>query len=349
MGEASEAGLDTEVFTARWHRSWPTRIIVDGTVVRRIESPPTSALYNRRFARQVLQTIQENRARLDLIYCDALDYAATTIVSNLSISDRPPLVLRYRQSYSNRSGALPRKSLDTLRKCERIIASSASDHRQLLSLGIAEDKILRQPDCIAKQVQRDDESRRSARIVLRNANYDLNVAGSNKIVLCPSRFADSEDAKAIASAYRFIDEHEPVRIWLTGDGPARPQISDCLRQAGIHRSVITPGVFSSPIELLQAADALLIPPSLEGIQWFLPTVIASGLSVMLPRESARFLAPEMASLLSPCFYDPASSVELDSLLRKWQSSPATLKNIATKARALLPQRINFDALWSLIR
>lgn len=348
LTEASKAGFDSEIFTARWHRSWPARIIVDGTPVQRIDNPPTSALYNRRYARQVLQTVAENRSNWDLIYCDRLDYAATTIVTNLSNSERPPLVLRYRQSYATRSGSLPRRSLDTLRSCERIIASSASDHRHLLSLGIAENRIIRQPDCIASQVQRDDRSRRTARQILRNANYDLNVKGSNRIVLCPSQFLSSEDAKAIAAAYRFIDEHEPVRIWLVGDGPARPQVSDCLRHAGIHRSVITPGVFSSPTELLQAADALLIPPSLEGIHWFLPTAISSGLAIMLPRETTRFFAPEFSALLSPGFYDPASTTELDSLLRSWQASPAVLTSITSKARALLPQRINFDPLKSLI-
>ncbi len=339
-------GWKVQVFTPRWHRDWPERLVVDRATVVRIDDPPTNALRHRKFSKNVSALLERIRGTVDLIYCDAMDPMATAVAA-MNRNDRATSIVRFYEPQNATGDWLTKQMSEVLQRTDAIVAADARSHRRLLSIGIMEQKILRGGDNTIEVIPRRDEQRLTARQILRSVNYDLNVKHSNRVVVCLARFDSTADIAQLAKAHQFIDGHPEVRIWLIGDGPARSTIYEKLRYEGVHRSVVMPGMFSSLTEIIQAADLCLIPPSLEGAQWLLPTCLGSGVSVICPKDTLLPTPSLSKSILTQCSYDPSVLGDLEAALVRWLGSQAEFQMHAQTLCQSLPAQVDLRPLAAL--
>ncbi|GAB5407110.1 MAG: hypothetical protein Aurels2KO_53410 [Aureliella sp.] len=334
-----------QIFTPRWHRDWPERMVVDQATVVRIDDPPTNALRHRRFTKNVIAILERLQGAADLLYCDSIDPMATAIAAQGG-GEQPASVVRFYEPAGSEQ-RITKQAAEVLQRTDAVVAADARSHRRLLSLGIMERKILRDVDTTIEVIPRRDEQRMRARQILRSVNYDLNVKHSNRVVVCLASFDSSEDILQLAKAHQFIDGHPEVRIWLIGDGPARGAIYEKLRYEGVHRSVVMPGMFSSLTEIVQAADLCLIPPSLEGVQWLLPTCLRSGVSVLCPKGILIPTPNAAASMVAECSYDPSLPGDLEAGLVRWLGDQAGFQQASKAFSQTLPTQVDLQRMQEL--
>lgn len=341
-------GWNVHVVTPRWHREWPAVLPIGNILVHRIDDPPTSTLRHRKFGKNVAKWFAENSSWVDLLYFDFADQMASVIVGQHKRSQRPPAVVRFCDSQARMSQRPTKPLLDTLRRADAVIASGPHANRVLRGQGIQDGTILRDLDHTHDTFSHAEEERRIARQILRGVNYDLNVKQTNRVVVCLNRFESTRDAVLLARAYQFIDGHPEVRIWMVGDGPARPAIYEALRHEGVHRSVVMPGMFVSLTEIIQAADLCLIHSAREGENWFLPTCLRSGVAALVPAETLTSVPRAAAQKLTNCTYDATSPADLEKGLIRWLGNQPEFNTAAREAAHSLPTKVDLSVLRQLI-
>lgn len=339
---------NVHVITPRWHREWPAVLPIGNMLVHRIDDPPTNALRHRKFGKNIAKWLTENRSWVDLLYFDFADQMASVIVGQLKRTQRPPAVVRFCDSQANLSQRPTKPVLDTCRRADAVIASGPHANRILRSQGIPDQRILRDLDRAHDSFSRTEQERRTARQVLRGANYDLNVKHTNRVVVCLNRFESARDATLLARAHQFIDGHPEVRIWMVGDGPARPAMYEALKHEGVHRSVVMPGMFVSLKEVIQAADLCLIHSAREGENWFLPTCLRSGVAALFPTETLAIQPTDVAQKLVRCTYDAQSSADMEAGLMRWLANQSDFNTASRTAASSLPAKVDLSVLRQLI-
>jgi glycosyltransferase involved in cell wall biosynthesis len=321
-GRLRNSGCKCTVITPRWHHSWPTKIYVSEVPVLRFEPAPVNKLRQGNYARSLKRFLSSQDLDFDAVLCSHADWEAIEVVQGVSRRSVPVLVL-YNPSTAGQAGhvrpAAPvwsvRSSL-AIRACSLasiVLVTSQHAHQQLVGFGISADKIIRLPVWMAQPIDYSERARNAARRALSNINYELVADSRSRVLLVPGEFNSTWNIDfLIDSVWHLLEDHPNWRLWIHGDGPTRDRVYKKLKSYGVHRSVVSPGVFSSIETILQAADGCVFPAANCGTLWLLPTCIASGIPVVAPRtqELVSIFGPSAGSLM----FAPDSTEELSKVL-----------------------------------
>lgn len=346
--ELAADNWEVTVATPKWVSRWPASLVCDQVRLVRIADAPSSSFRFRKFARNVLALTSQFARASDVIYCDEPDLAAHAIVTQQPAKRRERVLVRYSDSpQTSRPQQQPeQRVLDVLRRADKLIVDSATDHRRLLSLGIMEANILRVASSSGALLERDTQSRHNARRILGNANHDLFTKSTDRIVVVQSDFRSESDLRfLVAAIHRQVEDNRRLRVWLLGDGPSRAGVYEALRYEGIHRSVAMPGCFVSLEEVLQAADLFIFPTSGDGQAWIMPSCIRSGIPFLTP-DSARTresLFTGDKTDLTSYLYTPGDPKSLEARLQAWLREPEPMLVLSRllSRYASRPREVNF--------
>ncbi len=340
-------GCEVSVATPRWHASWPQRIVCDGILVSRIDSPPTHTLKLGSYARQLAHWLSSEAGRMDLVYCDDPHADAATILSQAASLRGVPVVVRYVETAEG--SKTRRQAMEACRRANLVLVSSPVAEQQLLSSGLDRQHVLRAVQVHGCNIDRSPEARRAARQVLAEANHDLFARSQDRVLVCPGELtAASGVGQLIRELSPLIDEHRWLRVWLLGDSRERPAIYEMLQHEGLHRLVAMPGIFTDLTEVLQAADLCVFPTAGLGFGWLIPTCIANSIPVLVNDSSeARRLLGDQANELAVRF-DLAR--ELRGRVGQWLLNPQPLsQSIASLRRYAVGATTPSLAVADLVR
>ncbi len=304
-----QEGAEVSVATPRWHKSWPHHIVSNGVTVQRIDYPPTHPLRAGRYLRQLGNWIAQSRDGFDLIYCDQPDLEALAVLDYVPRAQSIPLVVRV-------VGTPAGREIDICRRASLVVVPNLFTQQQVLAAGICRTSVVRAVQSIGTCYDRSNEARRRARQILADANHDLFVRSQDRVVVCPGELARHWGVDVLIHAIMpLMERHRALRVWILGDSRERTSLYEMLRQEGLHRLVIMPGMFTDLEAVLQAADLCVFPAKDKGLGWLVPTCIASGLPFMVSDSpAARYCLGQQADKLT---FHPDSAVALRDCLTAW--------------------------------
>jgi glycosyltransferase involved in cell wall biosynthesis len=328
-------GACLSIISARWHSSWSTRIDFREMPVHRLEYAPTNPMRAARYARGLADWVAKNCSNFDLIYCDAADLEAQTILTHVASLNRPPVIVRF-DPLELADGIDPRwqpgaKTLDACRRASIVIAPRADAYQRLRAIGIAESKIERISDT-CPPINRAEMARAAARNAVADINHDLFVRSTDRVVVCPLELTRHAGVELLIRAIGpLVQDHRALRVWLLGDSAERSRFYDQLRYQGWHNLIAMPGAFEDLDEVLRVADLCIAPARGHGLSWLIPKCVASSLPFLTAD------GPELRSVIDS---EPANTLsfrdgDVESLRDKiiqWLNSPQTFRQAIARTR-----------------
>jgi glycosyltransferase involved in cell wall biosynthesis len=285
-------GLHVEVLTPRYATGWSQRFYFRDILVHRpLGAPRFEAAIGRewsvnRYIRSLATWIREQGRSFDVIL---VDRAREELVAAVEASKtlRCATLVRIGQWGPQNdlhwwsTGRSAARCFEAVRATDGVIAKSASDHRALVSRGLAPEQLFRIDDGFASGTPRSADRRSQARKMLAAVNRDLHTGPDTPVMLCCGPMTSTSGMNLVARSARVLGERYPdLRFWLVGDGPSRDSIDELVRGEGVGASVAMPGSFATLEDVFSAADLFVQPDScgLESIfrsavSFALPTVV----------------------------------------------------------------------------
>jgi len=288
-------GAAVEVLTPRYSSSWPIESAIHEIPVYRPVIAPKRDWSMGRYTRSTTIWLRDHAASYDVMFCDSIREESLAAIEASRSTGCPVIVRSSRWGrYSDPSWW---KTSRAARRCgiygksaDAIIVKSAACQRTLLGEGFAAEKVHRIDPGFAAGPIRTANAKRQARISLGAANSDLVTTPESPVLICPSEMTRDSGVVALVQAAReLVARYGDLRLWLLGDGPHRSWIYDTLRGDGIRASIAMPGSFCDVEDLLTAAD-LYFQPDDEGLEFWLPSVIAAEVpAVVVDSQATRTL------------------------------------------------------------
>jgi glycosyltransferase involved in cell wall biosynthesis len=278
-------GVHVEVLTPRYASSWPESIMIREVPVHRAVSAPRSEWGMGKYMRGLAAWIQQHAASFDVVFVDSIREEALVAVDVAKQLGIPTIVRcrgwgRFSDCLWWQSSRLARRCGAMARGADIVVANSASSERALLMEGFESERIERIVQGFAASPARTAARRKDARRVLASANGDLVTESDTPVVLCHATMTRDQGADLLVGTTRALLIRYPnLRIWFAGDGPHRDSMYQRLRSDGVRASIAMPGSFTDSEDLFAAAD-LYVQCDEEGLEYFLPTAVASGLPVV---------------------------------------------------------------------
>ena len=233
----------------------------------RLNDPPTAALRQSRYRRNLSQWLAAQQSGFAAIWCDDADSDATEATIDTAVGERLPVIVRYeprrrccRPAVARWAGLFVPGALRNCQRAATIIAPTVAAHQQLIASGIAADRVARVAEGWAAVIDRTPTARRSARQGLAEINYELGLRPDERLLVVPGELTDHWQLEfLIESLGPVLREHGRLRLWIAGTGPRQQRLEGLVRDWELHRQVLLPGMFSCLESLLQAADLCLFP------------------------------------------------------------------------------------------
>ena len=111
------------------------------------------------------------------------------------------------------------------------------------------------------------------------ARQRLGLPAKAPVITCLANFTPTKGQAVIIDAMPSLAKRFPgIRAVLAGDGPALPSLRERAVARGVAESVVFPGSFRAPWDLLRAADVFVLASEIEG----LPLVVLEAMSQGVP-------------------------------------------------------------------
>jgi glycosyltransferase involved in cell wall biosynthesis len=111
------------------------------------------------------------------------------------------------------------------------------------------------------------------------ARERLGLPAGDPVIVCLANFTPTKGQRVVVDAMPALIARFPgIRLVLAGDGPERGAVRDHAHALGLDSSVLFPGSFTEPWDLLRAADVLVLASEMEG----LPLVVLEAMSQGVP-------------------------------------------------------------------
>ncbi len=111
------------------------------------------------------------------------------------------------------------------------------------------------------------------------ARSRLGLPSEGPVIVCLANFTPTKGQRVVVDAMPALVAQFPgIRAVLAGDGPELRAVRDRADALGLDGSVLFPGSFTEPWDLLRAADVLVLASEMEG----LPLVILEAMSQGVP-------------------------------------------------------------------
>lgn len=349
-----------EVLTEHSNSLWPARMSIDGVQVTRLSE--SNRFLRKSFDQLVQEWLEKHQANFDIIYFDEAADISKKGTTVQSLRGTPARVVRVDRFHirDGRDGnplTLSNHVLASCRSADAVLTNSTSVHQAIIAGGVASDQVLRIHDFEVDPVDRSIGARRDARQILREANLELDLAIGDRLVLCPfalhPEFMQSSVKKTANAMMRWLDSVGSVlennhgsRLWILSDSHTMTErmcqeLFERFRNRGWQYFVLMPGIFTDLDELLQAADAVLIPPNAIGHTWLLPKCVRSRIPVFATENQLTSLADIMrtdghsyrarSDLVQGQSYSATDLDTLTSLVQRWLRDPESFEHLATAA------------------
>jgi glycosyltransferase involved in cell wall biosynthesis len=113
--------------------------------------------------------------------------------------------------------------------------------------------------------------------------FRLGLPNDGPVIVCLANFTPTKGQRVVVDAMPALVAQFPgVRAVLAGDGPELTAVRDRAHSLELDGSVMFPGSFTEPWDLLRAADVLVLASEVEG----LPLVILEAMSQGVPVVAA---------------------------------------------------------------
>ncbi|MCW5978016.1 MAG: glycosyltransferase family 4 protein [Bryobacteraceae bacterium] len=247
--------------------------------------------------------------------------------------------------------AVGRLELRVLRRfSSRVIALNPAMVREFTELGVSPDRIVTLPCEVDPADFRpcDAEERRRLR-------RELGLAADAGVVVFTGRFVPSKRLSLLVAGFARLAPRRPsAKLILVGDGPARPEVVERIREAGLESRVVLAGMAGTERvrQWLQASDVFALVSSEEGIPCSLIEAMAVGLpslvtdipamsqliehgvnGIRVPVDDEQAVARELNRLLE----DPAWRAKLGAAGRESVREEYSIEHVARRYEMLYRQ------------
>jgi glycosyltransferase involved in cell wall biosynthesis len=284
----------------------------------------------------IRRLLRERRNQMDVVYVSMLKHDAYAALHALHGSNIP-VVLRaegagptgdvHWQQSANFGRTIRRRCLTA----DAFVACSPAIHEELLAASYPHERVHYIPNGVSIPPPRSQKRRLAARQALAAIHSDLQLDPAAPLVLYTGRLHEAKGLADLVTAWATIAPSNPTaRLWLVGDGPQRQELQETVAARGLSQSIRLPGVFDSVEEMLDAADAFVLPSYVEGMSLSLLEAMAAGLPVVasdIPGNRA-LVEHEVHGLLVP----PQDPVRLAAALRRALSQHHLAQQLGRAAR-----------------
>jgi glycosyltransferase involved in cell wall biosynthesis len=109
----------------------------------------------------------------------------------------------------------------------------------------------------------------------------LGLPAKDPVIVCLANFTSTKGQAVIVDAMPVLAERFPgIRAVLAGGGPELPALRDRAVARGVAESVIFPGSFKEPWDLLRAADVFVLASEIEGLPLAVLEAMSQGVPVV---------------------------------------------------------------------
>lgn len=289
------------------------------------------------FTKEATRLIE--RAEPDFIYQRHSRFSWAGVEASLRTGR--PLFLEYNGSevwvgrywdHVGRLGLLERYERLNLRRAARIFVVSEVERRNLLRIGIEDEKIVVNPNGV-------DAERFRPNIGGESARRELGIEKDETLVGFVGTFGPWHGVLTLAEAIKLVPETARVRFLLVGSGALRGEVERLLREGGAARRVILTGAVEHERvpRLLDACDVLASPhvPLEDGSEFFgSPTKLfeymAMGKGIVASRlgQIGEVLRDEETALL----VEPGNALELSQAVMRLADSKDLRERLGAAAR-----------------
>jgi sugar transferase (PEP-CTERM/EpsH1 system associated) len=161
------------------------------------------------------------------------------------------------------------------------------------------------------------------------------------------RMAEVKDFPNLVRAFLLLLKKEPtarerLRLLIVGDGTARQECLDMLREAGALALAWLPGERADIPELMRAMDLFVLPSLGEGISNTILEAMSSGLPVVATRVggNVELVSPGLTGRLVP----PGEPEVLAETLLEYYRNPEQLECHGKAARQQIKSRFSMEAM-----
>ncbi len=291
-----QSGARVTVLTQAPHRTWPDRLRIAGIDVRRIVRPK-GILAHSALRSAVCQAMAGWAAPTDILWLDDDSPLARGAAETAPISTQ--VFVRYAPGEHDAASTILARWRGSLRRrwtsSPRWIVGSMVGFRQLLSTGIARDSIRMLASPCTEPVDRTIDQRRNMRRAMADANHDLFLRGSDRLIVCwVQDCSDKQLEQHLWQLGEFADRHRDCRIWLIPTAGGERRVHRLIQHQGWHRLLAIPGCFADPRDLLQVADLCILLTRGMGLGWYLPWAVGSGVPILAADSADLRAALDMA-------------------------------------------------------
>ena len=326
-------GHRVTIVTPRWDHSWPNSAVCREVPLFRLLPAPRTSWNQLHYLRALGKWVAAHRHQFDLLYVDEPLGMLHQLTQSRPV-DPLPVIGRFhagpldQQMEFNNASAL-QQTAEGCRKLTKVIVPDANSDRRLRAAGIADDKIVRIPDVAWYQVHRDPALKQVAIRALSKISSDLMLPRNTRLLLVMGSVEQKAGLLELCRGIgALLDGGMALRTWIIGTGPFQRPLHDFLRDMAWHRDILLQGSFDSIDELLQLADLCLFPSAGQGVQFYQPMTVASGIPALFSDS------PDRRALLGSddrLYFQPSQDGIREKLMA-WYQNPLSLREATESAQ-----------------
>lgn len=343
--------VDVRIVTARWHKTWPERIVHREIPILRLPNPQLRGWGTLRYMMSLGKYLQKHQPELDVVYVSMLKHSAYMAVERLKKTSTP-IVLRAEgggETGDCRWQAEANFGLRIRAVCQQadaIVAPSQAIMEELLAAGYDPAKLHFIPNGVMIPPPRSKQRRFDARMALQSAQPSFSLNNEMPLAVYTGRLHPKKGLLAAVDAWPAVVRRFPdAKLLLVGEGPQESQLRERISSLGLQGRVFLPGVFDDVSDLLDAADLFLLPSHEEGMSLSLLEAMAAGLPVVatdIPgnrqlvetgRNGLLFPVDDVAALqeeITNVIHQPAAAAQLGEAARADVTEKYSLAAAATR-------------------
>lgn len=344
----ADLGLEVTIVTARWHAHWPAEIYYHGIPVVRLDPPPAGRWRTWRWTRSLANWMRRHADQFDLVCAWGLIHEARAVIQALARTTvqaaraQPAVILVpertgwhgdcFRQVQIFGGRGIKHACL----RARALVANSPAARRELEAAGYPRERIFDVPLGVPRSPLRTPETQAEARDLLAESNSMLQVPTEAPLVVSTSRLAAGRGWEQLLAAWSIVlQQKAAARLWLAGETPAGPALSERIEALGLSGRAGVIGMFDDVEGLLAAADVHVAPAD-DGSPQALVEAMAAGVpSVAIDVPLNRWLlGDDAAGLLVP----PENAAALAAAILRLLDDRA----LATRLGAAAWQRAEAD-------
>lgn len=341
-------GVRCTIITPRWNPSWPQSMTHGAATVVRLPISSYRTWRDMRYGWTLSTFLRRHADEFNLIYVSELKHEAAA-ASAAGQRLGWPVVLRAENSgftgdcHWQLNAPLGRRIKQHCGRAAALLASSPIVHRELIAAGFPRERIHLVPSGIPALEESAAEDRAAYRAAFAEADTSLALPKEAALVVFIGRLTEDKGLPDLLRAWSLVTRGRPhARLWLVGEGPEQQRLADLTASLGISDSVVLPGVFDAPQDILRAAD-LFVYPVLEAGTALAPLeAMAAGVPVVasdIP-DNRHMLADGRCGVLVP----PEDPTALASAIARLLDSREAAQELSRAAQSRVREEFSLEAM-----